>query len=114
VTYEEKNTGLKSSPVLTETLWLPDAAWHEAFITAQRLFDFPKEFEVPTNSGKDFQIVPDKNPKKDIWMSQLEITRKDDALEKISYVYTSEKFKAVVTITKEGNTMKLEKQETIE
>lgn len=113
VVYEHRVEGSTSKPITLEILKLPEAKWHEAFIVAQRLFDFPKEFAIPSSKGKDSQIVQDNKPKKGIWTSQLEIQRKDDQFQEIAYVYTSEKFLSRVSITQDGNTMKIVRKETI-
>ncbi len=114
VIYSETTSDSKSNPITTQTLSLPNAQWHEAFIMAQRIFDFPKEFAVPDAKGKDFQVIVDSKPKKDIWTSQLEITRKDNAFQKIEYVYTAKNFKSTVSIYKEGDRMILTKQEAVQ
>ena len=113
VIYTEQIGGTASNPVNTQTLTLPGAQWHEAYIIAQRLFDFPKEFDVPNPKGKEKEVVVDSKPKKGIWTSQLEIDRTDNTLSKISYVYGSKKFDAAVTISKEGDGMKISKTETV-
>lgn len=114
VAYERVSAGSKSKPITIETLSIPEAQWHEAFIMAQRLFDFPKEFAIPTSKGKDFEVIKDKKPKKKIWTSQLEITRKDDVLKKIEYVYISKEFKSTVSLFKQGDRMVLSRQEVIQ
>lgn len=114
VAFEKVSAGSKSKPLTIETLSIPNAQWHEAFIIAQRLFDFPKEFEIPSLNGKDFEVVKDKMPKKGIWTSQLEITRKDDVIKKIEYVYSSKKFKSTVRLIKQGDLMVLSRQEAIQ
>lgn len=113
IAYERVSAGSKSKPLTIETLSIPGVQWHEAFIMAQRLFDFPKEFQIPSSNGKDFEVVKDKKPKKGIWTSQLEITRKDDTLKKIEYVYVSKQFKSTVRLVKEGEQMVLSRQESI-
>jgi len=113
VRYTEEKGGTVSNPTSTETILLPEAEWHEAFVTAQRLFDFPKEFTFPNPKGKNSEVQNDSKPKKGIWISQLEITRADNTLEKIAYVYGSQKFDATVTITKEGKAMKISKTEVV-
>lgn len=113
VEYKEEAAGSASNPETIESLILPGAEWHEAYIIAQRLFDFPKEFELPSPKGKKSQIIFDGKPKKGIWTSQLEINRNDVGFEKIEYVYGSKKFDAVVSIEKHENGMKISKRETI-
>ncbi|MEM7187150.1 MAG: SH3 domain-containing protein, partial [Bacteroidota bacterium] len=113
VVYKETTGGTVSNPVNTETITLPDAQWHEAFFIAQRLFDFPKEFGFPLSEGKNTEIVFDSKPKKGIWTSQLEVSRKDNVLEKIEYVYSASKFDSTVSIYKDGDAMVISKMETI-
>ena len=113
VIYKETTGGTVSNPVNTETLSLPEAQWHEAFFIAQRLFDFPKEFTFPNPKGKNTEVVFDGKPKKGVWVSQLEVNRADNELQKIEYVYSSEKFDSKVTIEKVGDAMKISKSEAI-
>ena len=113
VTFTETVEGTPSKPINKETLILPNTPWHEAFGTAQRLFDFPSEFEFPNPKGKDSEIIFDGKPKKGIWISQLEISRKDNELQKIEYVYSSQKFNSKVTIEMEGDDMKIRRTEEI-
>jgi hypothetical protein len=113
VKYLEETGGTASNPENTETILLPDAAWHEAFYIAQRLFDFPDEFEFPNPKGKKTETIFDGKPKKGIWTSQLEVTRNDNGLENISYVYGSKQFDAKVLIEKDDGVMKISKTEKI-
>ena len=114
VLFTETTAGTASKPTNTETLILPTTQWHEAFFVAQRLFDFPKDFEFPNPKGKDVQIYKDKKPVKNVWVSELRVNRKDNALEKIEYVYASKGFGYNVILTLEGETMKIEKTEKVE
>jgi len=113
VIFTESNGGTASNPSNTETIVLPEAQWHEAFFMAQRLFDFPKEFDFPIPKGKNTQTITDGKPKRDVWVSQLEITRKDNVLKKIEYVYKSKKFDSKVIIFKESGTMKISRTEMV-
>lgn len=113
VIYNEEIGGTASKPTLTETILLPEAQWHEAFSMAQRLFDFPREFTFPNPKGKNAETINDSKPKKGIWISQLEVTRSDNSLEKIAYVYGSQKFDATVTIVKGDGIMKISKTEVV-
>ena len=114
VIFTEEKGGTATKPSNTAGISLPDAQWHEAYIIAQRLFDFPKEFEFPNPKGKKTETIFDGKPKKGVWTSQLEVTRKDDELEKIEYVYRSKGFGSTVSISKEGDVMKISRVETIE
>lgn len=113
VQYLESVGGSLSNPSKTETLLLPGAQWHEAFFIAQRLFDFPKEFDYPNPSGKEFETIVDQKPKRNIWTSQLEVTRVEDGHKKIEYVYSSKKYRCRVTVEKEGGAMKITKSEVL-
>lgn len=113
VTFTENTSGTVSAPSTTETIMLPTTAWYEAFFVGQRLFDFPKEFVFPNPKGKNEEVIFDSKPKKGIWRSELQVTRSDNELQQIQYVYGSEKFNAKVTIVKEGEMMKISKEETI-
>ena len=114
VGYTESVGGSASKPSNTETLSLPTTLWHEAFFVAQQLFDFPKEFDYPNPKGKDKQVIQYSKSKDKGWKNQLEVTRTDNELEKIEYVYESKNYSYTVTITKKGNVMKLEKAEIVE
>ena len=114
VTFSERVGGTASKPINTETLVLPTTLWHEAYFVAQRLFDFPKDFDFPNPKGKDEEVFKDKKPEKNIWISELHVNRKDDVLEKIKYVYKAKNYGYTVTITQEGDVMKLEKTEIVE
>jgi hypothetical protein len=113
VTFTESTGGTVSAPTSTETIMLPSTAWHEAFFVGQRLFDFPKEFAFPNPTGKNEEVIFDSKPKKGIWKSELQITRTDNELQQIQYVYGSEKFDATVTIVQEGDMMKISKTEVL-
>jgi hypothetical protein len=114
VSYAESTGGTASKPSNTQTILLPTSQWHEAFFVSQQLFDFPKEFAFPEPKGKDEQIIKDKKPKKDVWVSELQVNRMDDNLEKIAYVYKTKQFATSVTITKVNDMMQLEKTEVVE
>jgi len=92
-------------------LVLPTEKWHEAFYIAAELFDIPKSFAFPNPKGSNEETVSENNPKSGTWTSLLTVNRKNDVLEKINYAYSTEGFKYNVTITKEGNKMKLERTE---
>jgi hypothetical protein len=113
VGYTESVGGTASKPSNTETLALPTTLWHEAFFVAQQLFDFPKEFDYPNPKGRDKQIIQYSKTKDKGWKNQLEVSRRDNQLERIEYVYESQKFDSTITILKDGNTMKISRTETI-
>jgi len=114
VAFSESVGGTATKPTNTETLLLPTKQWHEAFFVAQRLFDFPKEFEFPNPKGKDEHVIKDEKPEKNVWTSELRVNRKEDALQKIEYFYRTEGFGYTVTITKEVDAMKIEKTEIVD
>ena len=112
VGYEKTTGGTASVPETTETITLPEAEWHEAFFTAQRLFDFPKEFDFPKSKGKASEVIFD-SKHKGSWTSQLEVNRAEDQLEKIAYVYQSEKYDRLVSITPSETGMVISMTETV-
>lgn len=114
VSYTETTGGTASKPSNSKTVMLPTSEWHEAFFVAQRLFDFPKEFAFPEPKGSNKEVVKDKKPKKDVWVSELQINREDDNLEKIVYVYKTKQFATTVTIIRVNDMMQLEKTEVVE
>ncbi len=114
VSYSEATGGTASRPSNTETIMIPTTQWHEGFFIAQRLFDFPKEFSFPNPKGKDKQVIKDKMPKKNVWVSELQIDRTNDELQKIEYTYKAKRISSTVSITQEGDLMKIEKTEVVE
>ena len=113
VIYSESNGGTVSAPTNTETLLLPTNQWHEAFYIAKELYAIPSEFIFPKQKGKDHKVIQDKKPKKDVWVSELHISRKDNTLQTIEYKYKAKKFESTVTITKDGEKMKISKTEKV-
>jgi len=111
VTYSEANSGSASNPTHTETLLLPTEKWHEAFFVAKQLFDMPNEFAFPNPKGSNDETVKDSKPKKNSWTSELHISRTNNELKKIEYVYRTEGFGNTVIVTQEGDFMKLKKTE---
>ena len=114
VMYSESVAGTASKPSNTETLVIPTTQWHEAFFIAQQLFDFPKEFDFPNPKGKDEEVIADSKPKRGVWTSELRISREENILQKIEYIYKAKGFVSSITITKESETMKIEKTEVVE
>ncbi|PVW15248.1 SH3 domain-containing protein [Marixanthomonas spongiae] len=114
VSFNETSGGTASKPTNTEILSLPTDNWHEAFYIAAELFDIPKSFAFPNPKGSPEETVKENNPKSGTWTSQLTVNRKDNTLEKINYEYRAKGFGYEVTITKEGNMMKLERTEKVE
>jgi len=114
IVYSETTGGTASKPTNSESLTLPNTQWHEAFYMAQQLYNFPNELVFPSLKGKDFQTIKEKKFAKDSWTSELQITRKNDNLSKIEYVYVNKGFSKKITIVKEGTKMKLSKTEIVE
>jgi len=114
VVYTETTGGTASKPSKTETIILPNSPWHTTFYIAQQLFNFPKEFTFPSSKGKEIQLIKEKKYQKPRWTSELQISRKEDALKKIEYVYKNKGFSKRVTIIKEENAMKISKTEVVE
>ncbi len=111
VEYAEATGGTVSRPTKTETLILPTDKWHEAFFTAQQLFNIPKEFAFPNPKGANSETQQNGNKKKTDFISELQISRNDNELQIITYNYKTTGFGYTVTILKESNGMKLEKVE---
>lgn len=111
VNYSEATGGTASQPTKTETLVLPTDKWHEAFFTAQQLFNIPKEFAFPNPKGSNSETQQNGNKKKTDFLSEMQISRNDNELQKITYNYKTEGFGYTVAITKETAGMKLEKVE---
>ena len=113
VGYIESSGGSARKPSNSKTLLLPEALWHEAFFIAQQLFDIPKEFNFPRPKGKNKQVIQFTKSKDKGWKNQLEVTRKDNQLKKIEFLYESQDFDKTISIQKEGTNMKILEIETI-
>ncbi len=110
VTYSETTGGSASNPSSSQTLLFPKAKWHEAFFIAQRLFSFPKEFDFPNPKGNNSEVLKDPNMKKNVWTSELLISRNNNTLDTLQYSYRTEGSGSQVFITQEGEAMKIEKR----
>ncbi len=111
VEYSEVTGGTASKPNKTETLILPTEKWHEAFFMAQQLFNIPKDFAFPNPKGSNNETQQNGNKKKNDFISELQISRNANQLQKITYNYKTDGFGYVVNITKDAKGMKLEKTE---
>ncbi len=111
VNYSEATGGTASKPTKTEILVLPTDKWHEAFFTAQQLFAIPKAFAFPNPKGSNNETQQNGEKKKTDFISELQISRNDNELQKIVYNYKTTGFGYVVTISKDYGGMKLEKTE---
>lgn len=112
--YTESVEGNSIRPINKETLLLPTNKWHTAYYVAQQLFDFPRSFDFPNPKGRDLQVIKNKKIKDNSWMSELHIERVDNTLKEIKYVYNHQKLSRSVSITKDGELMKIEKTEIVE
>ena len=108
MSYTEATGGTASQPTKTEALILPTDKWHEAFFTAQQLFAIPKGFAFPNPKGSNSETQQNNDKKKGDFVSELQIARNDNKLQKIAYNYKTTGFGYTVTITKEAEGMKLE------
>lgn len=111
VQFSETTGGTASKPTKTETLILPTEKWHVGFFTARQLFNIPRVFAFPNPKGANHETQQNSAKKKTDFISELQISRNDNALQKIEYRYKTEGFGYTVTITKESVGMKLEKVE---
>jgi hypothetical protein len=107
-TYSKTMGGTASKPTETETVLLPTTKWHEGFTFGQRLFDVPTSFAFPSQQGRDTQTIANAKKANYMFLSDLIITRTKNALTQISYTQTGEGYGSNVTISKEGNMMKIE------
>ena len=108
VSFTATSGGSASNPTNTETLLLPTNEWHEAFYIAKQLFNIPTEFAFPNPKGSNEEIVKETKPKSGTWTSELSVARNNDTLEKITYSYRTEGYGYEVTISEEGDKMKIE------
>lgn len=107
-TITEVTGGTASNPTNSQTLLLPTSKWHEAFLIAQKLYEIPRSFVVPSPKGKDKMVL--KNPKQvsKNWISEIHVERKENTLQKIVYVNASESYGRTVIITKVGDMIQIE------
>ncbi len=106
--YAETTGGTASSPTSTETVVLPTKEWHEAFYIAQKLYGIPMAFNFPNPKGKDAETIINSKKPEQLVASDLLLERKDNQFQKITYSQAAEGFGSGVTITKEGEMMKIE------
>lgn len=111
VEYSETNGGTASKPTKSEILVLPTAKWHEAFFMAQQLFNIPKAFAFPNPKGSNNETQHNSNKKKNDFLSELQISRNANQLQKIVYNYKTTGYGFIVTISEDAKGMKLEKTE---
>lgn len=111
VEFSEATGGTASKPTKTETLNLPTNKWHVAFFMAQQLFNIPKSFAFPNPKGSNHETQQNGNKKKNDFISELQISRNANQLDKITYNYKTDGFRYVVNISKDTQGMKIEKVE---
>lgn len=114
VQYSETKGDSVSKPTTTQTLFLPTNKWHEAFFMAQQLFEIPRQFAFPNPKGSNIEVQQNSDKKKDVLVSELRIARNDNQLQKIVYEYKTKGYAYKITITKNGDSMKIEKVEIME
>lgn len=113
VEYSEVTGGTVSKPSKTQTTLLPTDKWHEGFFMAQQLYGIPRQFAFPNPTGSNNEIQKNSNKNKNDLISELQISRRNNTHQKIVYFNQSQKLESTVTITKEGNKIKIEKVETV-
>lgn len=111
VIYVDSVLGKVSNPLKSETLILPTKDWHKAFFTAQQLFRIPKGFAFPTPKGANRETQQDRNKLSSALVSELNITRNANTLQKIEYVYKSKHKGFNLIIIREGESLKIIKTE---
>lgn len=111
VEYSEATGGTASKPTKTETLIVPTEKWNEAFFMAQQLFNIPKNFAFPNPKGSNNETQQNGNKKKNDYLSELQISRNANQLQKITYNYKTQGFGYSITISEDPKGMKLEKTE---
>ncbi|MGK0385565.1 MAG: hypothetical protein ACI849_000167 [Patiriisocius sp.] len=104
----EVTGGTASKPSNTQTLLIPTSKWHEVYLIAQKLYEIPRSFTLPKPKGKDNVVINNPNKTSKAWVSELQVERKEDTLLKIVYANSSNNFKRTITITEEGDMMKIE------
>lgn len=111
VEYSEATGGTASKPTKTETLILPTDKWHEAFFMAQQLFNIPRTFAFPNPQGSNHETQQNGNKKKNNSISELQISRNANQLQKITYNQKTDGYGFIVTISKDANGMRIEKMD---
>ena len=87
--------------------------WKPVFYMEQQLFKVPKEFEFPSAKGKEKEIKLEKKFKKDSWISELQINRKENRFTEIEYHYKNKGFCKVVSIYKESGQLVISNTEEV-
>ncbi|MBT0607058.1 SH3 domain-containing protein [Aequorivita echinoideorum] len=114
VNYSETTGGSASNPTKTETLILPTDKWHEAFFTAQQLFEIPKDFAFPNPKGSNSETQQNSKKDRKVFVSELHISRNDNKLQKIEYRYQTEGYAFSVHIAPVAEGFKFEKIEMVD
>tara|TARA_R110002072_G_scaffold7503_2_gene40507 strand:- start:250107 stop:250877 length:771 start_codon:yes stop_codon:yes gene_type:complete len=105
--FTESVGGTASKPTNTETVLLPTSQWHEAFYIAQKLYDLPMAFNFPNPKGKNAETIKNSKKPEQLLVSELAIEREENQLQKITFSQAAEGFGSSVTITKNGDFMKI-------
>lgn len=113
IEYSETTGGTASRPIKTENIALPTDKWHEGFFLAQQLYGIPKQFAFPNPKGPNNESQKDSNKKKGLLSSELHITRSANTLRKIVYYNSTARKDQTITITKEGDRIKIERLEEV-
>lgn len=98
--YTKVTSGKVSQPITTETLDLPTNQWHEAYFVAQQLFAIPNTFSAPSLQGKDNEVIQEDTSRDFTWKSELQVSRNNDVLTKIKYIYKNKGIEKSTTLTK--------------
>ena len=106
--YTKTTGGTASNPTETETVVLPTSKWHEGFTFAQRLFDLPQAFAFPDPKGRDEENIMNPRQPDYLFLSNLNVVRAENELQKIGYTQAGEGYQSSVTVTPEGEMMKIE------
>lgn len=111
VIYTDSVLGPTSNPAKTESLMLPTEDWHKVFFTAQQLFGIPKGFAFPNPKGANRETQKDNNKPSGAVISELNIFRSANTLQKIEYVYKTKQKGFQVNISKDDKNLRMTKTE---
>ena len=113
VSYIETTGGTASKPSKTQTILLPTDQWHEGFFMAQQLYGIPRQFAFPNPKGSNNETQHNNNKRKGDLISELVIIRSANTLQKIVYNYRTKGLEYSISITQDGDRMKIEKVEGV-
>ncbi len=112
--YSESTGGTASKPTKTQVLLLPTSKWHEAFFMAQQLYGIPHQFAFPNPRGANSETQINNNRKPGDLTNELHISRNNNTLQKIEYTHKTRNFGYTVSVTQEGDRMRIERVETMQ